>query len=227
MELPTVVERKKLQSPAPAPQALAVLNGNLWMGSRDLRRLYRLDPETGEVREEHECPGIPWAAVATGQGLRFTLGFGQEDDRYVVEFLNQFANGNGNARGTDGLPAKFACPDFTGSYLSWDGKSLYLSQWYKGRILQYDRDANIVRTIEVGQEISGHTFVDGKIYVLRGTEQNGESWRLASFDPNEKNPTVTDIAGIPFACRSLAFDGKHFWSNHRAAGETICFDLPA
>jgi len=46
------------------------------------------------------------------------------------------------------------------------------------------------------------------------------------LDPLEDNPNIEDLAKIPFASRSLTFDGKHFWSNHRAANETICFSLP-
>ena len=226
MELPTVVEKKKFGSPAPAPQALTVFEGNLWMGSRDLRRIYQLDVATGKVLSEQECPGTPWAAVTTGDAMRFTIGEGADDDRYVTEYAEGFASGNGSARGKDGLPARFACPDFTGSYLSWDGRNLYLSQWYKHRIVQFDSDGQIARSIDISDEVSGHTFVNGKIYVLRGTEQNGESWRIAQFDPNEDRPDVKDVARIPFACRSLAFDGANFWSNHRAANKIIAFSLP-
>ena len=75
-------------------------------------------------------------------------------------------------------------------------------------------------------EISGHAFVNGMIYVLRGTEQNGESWSIARLDPRGQKPKVTDMANVPFACRSLTFDGTNFWSNHRAANEIISFALP-
>ena len=121
---------------------------------------------------------------------------------------------------------RIACPEFTGSYLSYDGERLYLSQWYKHRILKLDAKGNILRAINVGAEISGHTFVDGMIYVLRGTEQNGESWTIARLDLRQETPEVKELATVPFACRSLTFDGEHFWSNHRAANEIISFVLP-
>ena len=57
--------------------------------------------------------------------------------------------------------------------------------------------------------------------MLRGTEQNGESWTIARLDPREEKPEVKDIAVVPFACRSLTFDGANFWSNHRAANEIV------
>jgi len=120
----------------------------------------------------------------------------------------------------------FACPDFTGSFLSFGGEHYYLSQWYKGQIHQMDDTGKIGRTIEIDAEICGHTFVDGTIYVLRGAEKPNEEWRIARLDPREETPEIKDLAIVPFACRSLTFDGEHFWANHRAANETVAFDLP-
>lgn len=216
-ELPAVKERKRFASPARTPQALAWHEGQLWMGSRDLRRIYALDPTTGKVRAEMEAPGIPWAAVSTGDELRFTIGEGAEDDRYI----HRLKPGSGFVPNE-----RITCPDFTGSYLSHDGHDLYLSQWYKGRILKLDANGNVQRTIEVGAEICGHTFVDGMLYVIRGTEQDGEHWTLVRLDPRDDNPSVEEIARLPFASRSLTHDGEQFWSNFRANDEIIAFALP-
>lgn len=187
------------------------------MGSRDLSRIYVIDPKEWEVLEEKEPPGVPWAAVATNGTLCFTIGEGPNDDRYIRRFVPEVGFWEQD---------KIACPEFTGSYLSYDGESLYLSQWYKHRILKLNASGNTLRIIDVGGEISGHTFVDGMIYVLRGTEQNGESWTIARLNPREETPQVTDIAIIPFACRSITFDGANFWSNHRVANEIVSFALP-
>ena len=188
------------------------------MGSRDLRRIYGIEVEKWKVFEDIEAPGIPWAAVSTGETLRCTIGEGSEDDRY----LRRYVPGSGFAR-TD----RIACPELTGSYLSCDGEHLYLSQWYKHRILQLDGSGNIVRVLEIGAEICGHTFVNGQFYVLRGTEQGEEeSWRIARFDSGAPVPQIEDLARVPFACRSLAFDGTNFWTNHRAAHEIVSFALP-
>lgn len=186
------------------------------MGSRDLRRIYAIDPQKWEVLDEKEPPGIPWAAVAMNGTLCFTIGEGPNDDRYIRRFNPEIGFSEN----------KIACPEFTGSYLSYDGKNLYLSQWHKHRILKLDGNGNIVRVIDVGAEISGHAFVDGLIYVLRGTEQNGESWKIAQIDPQKETPVVNDIAEVPFACRSLTFDGESFWANHRAKDTIISFALP-
>jgi hypothetical protein len=211
-----IKEQRRLASPAATPQALAWQNGMLWMGSRDLRRIYAIDAKSWKVKDEAEAPGIPWAAVATNGSLRFTIGEGPEDDRYLRTY--DPASGFGDNR--------VACPEFTGSYLSFDGEHFYLSQWYKHRILKLDGRGNILRKIDLGAEICGHVFVDGLIYVLRGAEKPVEDWRIARLDPQRETPEVQDLARIPFACRSLTFDGENFWSNHRAADEIVSFALP-
>ena len=149
--------------------------------------------------------------MATNGAMHFTIGKGLNDDRYDSQ---------------NGFTKLFTCPDFTGSYLSYDGENLYLSQWYEKRILKYDDQGNILREIDIGAEISGHTFVDGMIYVLRGVEKPNEDWRIARLNPREETPKVTDLAVVPFASRSLTFDGEDFWSNRRAANTTISFVRP-
>jgi hypothetical protein len=216
-ELSSISERRRLPSPAITPQALTWHRNALWMGSRDLRRIYGIDVDTWTVFKETEAPGIPWAAVSTADVLRFTIGEGPEDDRYIREYVPE----TGFSK-TD----RIACPEFTGSYISFDGDHLYLSQWYKHRILKLDASGNILRVIDVGAEICGHVFVDGLIYVLRGREQPNEDWRIARLDPRQGTPEVKDIEVVPFACRSLTFDGANFWTNHRAANEIVSFALP-
>ena len=216
-ELPVINELRRLSSPVPAPQALAWHGGACWLGSRDAHRVVCLDAEKWEVGEEDRVPGIPWAAVSVGEAIYFTVGEGAEDDRYI----RRFVPGSGFDESY-----RVAQPDFTGSYLSHDGQSLYLSQWYKHRVLQLDADGGIERVLPIGAEICGHVFVDGSLYVLRGTEQDGESWQIARLDPRAENPRVEDLARVPFACRSLTFDGTNFWTNHRAANETVSFSLP-
>ena len=216
-QLPTVVENRRFRAPAVTPQALAWHNGALWLGSRDQKRVYGINVQTGEIIEERDAPGIPWAAVSTGNELRFTIGEGADDDRYIWTYTP----GSGFSDRD-----RFAYPDLTGSYLSYDGRNLHLSQWYKGRILKLEPNGEIIGEIPVEAEISGHVFANGRLYVLRGTEKDGESWTIATLNPAKDNGEIRDLAVMPFACRSLTFDGKNFWSNYRAAGETISFSLP-
>ena len=216
-ELPVINEMERRVSPAPTPQALAWHDGELWFGSRDLGRVYRIDPKTWKVRDNVEAPGIPWAAVSAGDNLWFTLGEGADDDRY----LHRYVPGKGFAD-----EPRIPCPDFTGSYLSYDGRNLYLSQWYNYRILKLDSEWNIEREIGIGAEISGHVFVDSLLYVLRGTEQNGGDWRLARLDPREEKPAIDEVARVPFQCRSLSYDGQHLWANYRDADQIVRFAVP-
>jgi len=212
--LPEITERQRLASPAPTPQALTWDGSALWMGSRDLRRIYGIEVKTWTVFEEVEAPGIPWAAVSTPEGLRVTSGEGPEDDRY----LHRYLPGKGFSENE-----RVPCPEFTGSYLSYDGEHLYLSQWYKHRILKLDPSGSILREIAIHAEICGHVFVDGMIYVLRGTEQGEGDWRIARLNPREETPQIEELARVPFQCRSLAYDGSHFWTNHREADQIISF----
>ena len=204
-----------MKAPTITPQALAWDGRALWLSSRDLGTLQKIDVERWLATEELDPPGIVWAAVATNGAMHLTIGKGLNDDRYVYRYDSK-----------NGFKKVFTCPDFTGSYLSYDTGHLYLSQWYEKRILKYDDKGNIVRTIEVGAEICGHTFVDGMIFVLRGMEKPNEDWRIARLDPREDAPEVEDLAIVPFASRSLTYDGNFFWSNHRAANEIIAFSLP-
>jgi hypothetical protein len=215
--LPSIVEQRRFKSPAVTPQALAWHNGALWMGSRDVRHMYGIEPNQWKVFEEREAPGIPWAAVSVNGSLRVTIGEGANDDRYMWSYKP------GTGFSDQG---RFAYPDFTGSYLSYDGSNIFLSQWYKGLLLKLTSTGEVIGQIKVEGEVSGHVFANGMLYVLHGTEQNGESWTISKLDPKQENPMVEDIATVPFACRSLTFDDVNFWSNFRAAGETIAFTLP-
>ena len=233
----SIIEKRRLKSPTVTPQARAWDGKQLWVSSRDLGFFYKLDPTGSRVTEEVDPPGVIWAAVATNGAIHLTIGKGMNDDRYVYRYDQK-----------SGFSKQFACPDLTGSYLSYDGKNLYLSQWYEQRILKMDSDGKVAGTIEVGAEICGHAFANGALHVVRGTEnvprptyaggkptpekfkggakEGDEQWWIARIDPRDKNSEVVDVAKVPFGARSLTFDGQNFWSNHRAANETVCFSLP-
>ncbi|MBA2271809.1 MAG: hypothetical protein H0W20_14625 [Chthoniobacterales bacterium] len=210
-----ITELTRRPAPFVTPQSLACDGEHLWISSRDLGTYLKVDARSLEVVEEIDPPGLVWAAVLTNDGWRLTIGKGLNDDRYVY----RYTPGGRFVR-------LFACPEFAGSYLSFDGSSLYLSRWYKGQIHRLDDSGTISRTIDIGAEICGHTFADGMLYVLRGTEENSESWSIARVDLRKETPAISDLAAVPFACRSLAFEGDKFWTNHRAAGEVVSFSLP-
>jgi hypothetical protein len=82
-----IIERKRIASPTVTPQALAWDGANLWMSSRDLGTLYKVDIDTWKIVDEIDPPGIVWAGVSLGDGeMRFTIGKGLNDDRYVYRY---------------------------------------------------------------------------------------------------------------------------------------------
>src|SRR5436305_14126500 len=165
-----VIEKRRISSPATTPQALAwdSRNKTLWMGSRDLNRIYAINSENGVVFKEEEAPGIPWAAVALNGELRLTIGEGADDDRYIYRYTPEA-----------GFSKMFPCQDLTGSFLSFDGKNIYLSQWYKNRVLKFDDNGDVSRELDIGAEICGHSFDNGLLHVLRGIEQTDALSRIA------------------------------------------------
>jgi hypothetical protein len=206
-------------SPVVTPQALMWDGKQFWLSSRDTGTLHKVNPETFTLMEEIDPPGMVWAGVLTNDGWRFTIGKGLNDDRYVYRYSEG-----------EGWKKLFACPEFAGSYLSFDGEHLYLSRWYKGIVHQIDDTGRLLRNIDIGAEICAQAYVDGMLYVIRGRENadvpgKAEEWRLARLDVREQTPRIEDLATIPFASRSLTHDGQKFWSNHRAANEIVSFTI--
>src|SRR4030095_6067739 len=115
-----IAKIRRRSSPTITPQALAWDRDHLWISSRDLGTLYKIHIGTWKITREFDRPGIVWAAVSGGNGeMCFTIGIGLNDEIYVYRYGPNEA-----------FTKLFACPNFTGSYLSFDGKHLSLSQWY-------------------------------------------------------------------------------------------------
>src|SRR5919206_4411567 len=98
----TIIQKRRLRSPAGTPQALASDGNQLWLSSRDLGTLYQINVEQWKIVNEIDPPGVVWAGVSLGNGeMRFTIGKGLNDDRYVYRYTAD-----------DGFTKLFACPDF-------------------------------------------------------------------------------------------------------------------
>lgn len=209
-----IQELRRLASPAPKPQSLAWDGATLWMGSRQTRRIYGIDPVKWTVGWETAAPGTPWGMTAIGGELRVLCGETVEDNRILRRCVP--------GRGFDeafGLP----CPDDTGSQLGWDGRRLCVSQWYPKKLLTLSDTGKVERVITVPHGICGQVWVDGKIYLITtDAEETTEYW-LTRVDPSAATPRSEDIARIPFAARALAFDGTRFWTNHREQDEIVAF----
>ncbi len=211
-----ITELLRLPSPAPKPQSLAFDGTILWMGSREMERIYAIDPVKWTAHDETDVPGVPWGMTVAGDELFVIYGVGAEDDRVVQRYIP--------GRGFFG--EAFRAPDGTGSQLGWDGDVLYISQWYNKRILGVDATGAVLSTIEVPHGICGQVVADGRFYLATvDDEANGPYW-LTRVDARGATPVCEDLAVIPFPARALAFDGRRFWTNHREANEIVAFARP-
>jgi hypothetical protein len=215
-----VDEVLRLPSPAPRPQSLAFDGTLLWMGSRETRRVYALDPNTWTVRDEADAPGTPWGMTVVGDELRVLCGETSEDTRII----RRFVPGHG-FKTQESLP----CPDDTGSQLSFDGERLYVSQWYRKRILSLDDAGHVGSTIPVPRGICGQVIVRGRFYCVTTDDEESNEYFLTMVDARSEIPIAHDVARVGFPARALAYDGERFWTNHREADQIVAFkagDLP-
>jgi hypothetical protein len=209
-----VEELLRLPSPAPRPQALAFDGEHLWMGSLETERMYSIDPKTWAARDEAAAPGKPYGAAVVGDELRVLCGETAEDHRVIKRFIP----GHG-FRSSDAI----ACPDDTGSQLAFDGDRLYVSQWYKQKILSLDEKGDVGTVIDVPHGICGMVVVDGCFYVVTTDDESTDEYWLTHIDARGSAPKIEDVARIGFKARALAFDGERFWTNHREKHEIVAF----
>ncbi len=209
-----VTETLRLPSPAPRPQSIAFDGELLWMGSIETSRLYAIDPRQWTIVEEQRAPGKPWGMTVVGDELRVICGEGEDDNRII----RRFAPGHG-FKDRDAI----ACPDDTGSQLSYDGVRLYVSQFYNRRLLGIDERGDVVVRIDVPHEICGQCYVDGAFYLLTTDDEESDDYFLTRV---RTNGTVQreDLARVPFAGRALAYDGSKFWTNHRERNQIVAFE---
>jgi hypothetical protein len=214
--LKTIKEVSRRLSPAPRPQSLAIDGETLWMGSLETCRIYEIDLTHWTVRSETEAPGKPYGITVMGDELRVLLSEGEEDSRIIRRFIP----GHGFKK-----EGAIACPDDTGSQLSYDGDRLYVSQWYNKRIISLDAEGNAGTVIETPHGICGQVVVQGIFYVLGTDDEDTDEYFLTRIDARNGSPKADDIASVNFQGRALAYDGSRFWSNHREKHEIVAFTI--
>ncbi len=212
-----IQELKRLTSPAPKPQSLAWDGATLWMGSRETKRLYAINPGTWTVSWEREAPGVPYGLTFVGPELRVLCGETADDNRIIRRCVP--------GQGFD-PDFKIPCPDDSGAQLGWDGRRLHVSQWYAKKILSLGADGKVERVIVAPHGICGQVFVDGFIYLVTTDAEATTDYWLTRVDPRPATPQIDDLVRIPFAARALAFDGKNFWTNHREQNQIVSFKRP-
>lgn len=210
-------ELQRLVSPAPKPQSLAWDGATLWMGSLETRRIYAINPVAWTVEWETSSPGVPWGMTAVGKELRVLCSETAESTRTI----RRCVAGQGFDE-TFGIPV----PDDTGSQLGYDGKRLYVSQWYPKKVLTLGADGKVERVIDVTHGICGQVIVGDFIYLVTTDAEETNNYWLTRVDPRPATPAIVDLARIPFAARALAFDGWNFWTNHREQSQIVSFTRP-
>lgn len=211
-----VEELLRLPSPAAKPQSLAYDGTTLWMGSRETRRVYAIDPRTWTVRKETLAPGVPWGMTVVGDELRVLCGESADDHRVI----RRFVPGHG-FKSSDAI----ACPDDTGSQLGFDGDRLYVSQWYNRKILSLDEHGTVGTTIDVPHGICGQVVVRGCFYLVTTDDEDTDDFFITRVDARNGDVTIDDVARLGFSARALAYDGERFWTNHREADQIVAFKI--
>jgi hypothetical protein len=210
--LAPIDELVRLPSPCPEPQALACDGTDLWVGSVETARLYGLRSATGAVFEEAAAPGEPIGMVLTGDAMRVVCSE-QDDSR----FIRRYVIGHGFKS------EAIACADDTGSFLAWDGDHLFLSQRSLHRILKLSPTGDVLATYDVGRQITGMCFIEGRFFLITTDSRESDDYRLVRFDARNEGNALVELASIPFRGRSLAWDGTRFWTNHRSQNTIVAF----
>jgi hypothetical protein len=92
--------------------------------------------------------------------------------------------------------------------------------------LELDETGRVQRTIPVPRQITGMVIVGGLFYLVTTESRDVEDYRLLRLDARQERSEVTELAAIPFAARSLGFDGTKFWTNSRSENTIVAFARP-
>jgi len=212
--LPPVRELRRLPAPFSRPQALAWDGKVLWMGSMATKKICAMDPVDWTAGWEVEAPGTPFGMAAVAGELRVLCGETEEDHRIIRRCLPG-----------EGFDASFAlpCPEDTGSQLGYDGRHLYVSQWYKQRVLRLTESGTVAEVIPCPHQICGQAVVGEHVFLMTTDDETTHDYFLTRIHLTTHE--AVDVAMVPFQGRALAFDGANFWTNHREAHETVCFSI--
>lgn len=210
-----IVEVKVYPAVSGAPHSVAVDGNNVYVASRETRRIDVVDRAVWKKVGELNPPGMPWGMTFGRGELTMCCGEGDDDTRR----LRTFSPESGFA------PSFIACPDDTGSHLAIYQDRILLGQWYNKKLLLLGDSGTIERSYDAPHGIAGVAVSGDTAYlVCTDDEDHGEYW-ISAVDL--QSGTARDVASIPFKARGLFFDGTTFWTNHREGDRTITFTLPS
>ncbi len=211
----TIRETRRLFAPFQRPQALAWDGKSLWISSLATKKICAIEPISWTCGLETEAPGVPFGMTAVEGELRVLCGETAEDHRIIRRYVPH-----------QGFDPEFAlpCPDDTGSQLGYDGKNLYVSQWYNKRVLRLNAAGETEVSISSPHQICGQVIVGEFLFLMTTDDESTRDYFVTRI--HLKTHEAVDVARVPFQARALAFDGNYFWTNHREAHETVCFAIP-
>ena len=203
------------KAPAGRPQPMAFHEGTLWLGCWDSLTLYAIDPTTWTVKEEVAVPERPYGIASFDGALRVVIGLGEADDRYIYRFEP------GKPFGEEG---RIACPDFTGSHLTTDGKALYLAQQTHRRVVELDSAGGVKREIPFPVRNAGMGFDGARFYTI-AADEDFDVLELATLDLDTPGAQPTILSAMKAEARGLAFDGTNWWTAYREDGDVVSFGV--
>ena len=191
------------------PQGLAWDGETIWMTSAANGRLYAIDPQKWSVEREFIPPFEALGITYTGSDFRLILAPAidepdlERDHRFVYSFSP-----------AAGFAECFPCPDHSGSFLAHANRTLYLSQAWDKKIIELDERGAPVREIQLERRPVGMTIVRGAFYLVTVNEEwvDGRFERLGLDDDTS---SIEVLRSLPFKPRSVAFDGRQFWTADR------------
>ena len=214
-----VEELRRLESPTPGNTSIAYDGQLIWIGSIETNRLYAIDPNTWDVREEFQLGGTVFGLVPVGDTMRVMLGEGEDSFRTIYRLERE--------SGVTQVGA-IASPDGgTGSHMGYDGERIFIGQRDLRRIVALDGSGIVGTVIDLPYRLYGVTIVRGRFYCVATDHPNGPLDEfLLRVDDRYGTPALRELASFPFDAHGIAFDGQRFWTNDRASAQVVAFANP-
>jgi len=213
-------ELMRFASPVKGPQGLAWDGASMWVTSAANGRVYALEPGSWTIRREFVPPFEALGITYTGADFRVILAPAIEeqdlelDHRYVYSFSPDA-----------GFAESFVCPDNSGSFLAHANGTLYLSQAWDKKLIELDERGAAVREVQLDRRPVGMTIVDGAFYLVT-VDEEWDDGRFQRLGIGDAAASIETLRALPFKPRSVAFDGRRFWTADRNGHALVSFTLP-
>lgn len=207
--------RRRYRAMLPQPQGLAVAGARIFVSFRENPQIFTLDLSTSRCELWAVAPNPPWGLAASENRVWAVCSYGPDADRHIVEF-----DAAGNLH-----PSPTRCPDGTGSYIAFDGRVLFLSQWYEQRVFRLTDTRAFEPLIRTTRGICGIAADRGTLTLLTTADEDTLEYHLERYDSGDPDAACVDVATVPFRARSLAWTGTEYLTNHREGGEIVAFSI--